>query len=1149
MRVTPRASPFRFPPAFILKISSQSSESAPGSENRPLLLHLQFRNFNLTFYESSLNLSVSLRRRAAGSGGEMRSDSRKRITVSSAPRAPSADALEKAPDLASPCCASKEKSCFKENININKSGASGLCLEPQQMKKRKKGGKYNLRKSLAWDRAFSTEEGVLDPLELSAISGVSCRGGLPFIIEDTPVSSGQDEDFRKYKENNQSSPMLDFSSSKHMTSTSLALQKVPTSAGSKLGSKCYDYPRPLPSPSLKRRANVNVGKTTSKELKLPKAPGLRPNLSPNCSTIRSTIPRGSHVKHNRITQPDFSIQRDVEPKSSSKICNNTQNASRANTPQSARHSDGHLGCSSFNRHLSINTSPMTVDKAYTSGPKTTPVNVTQIRPENSRESQQYDSATLSQNAHTNGKILHPSQNQTMRPSGLRMPSPSLSFFSQPKPSIFRNLPLRDTDSYFNGSRNPGSLRLQDSLSRTTKSYDKIPDSIISNSKAICSRSESTAASHIQGPHKKKMTVRVPHEDAELQKIGIEVPSQNRSCEQAMDNFLKNAIGDCPVKSETCGSECRNAELGSKQNCAILESQTSSAIDEQYGTKNKCNLLVLDHDSTQCTDGFDDRVQNIPAMHSDWRNSSKQDCHEAHLEKTDPLKYSLGENERTGKNISNEKERVSEQMDVSQQGIYCSESMIPLEQGETIAESPYFVSKPLNAIKVLPDNLPAAEPHMQNSVLVLSLLTVEGCKNDTNLMSEIGNDFSQPNESSEVQDFHQTETESKQIGKLNIRDRLLTERQLSLQNSKQEENVDELLPVVSDRKDGTEILLSLSLDNRQKSNLGEETAIAQPLRMVECDYFDISFSSESCKSPISLHQDTPNKGSHDSPLPRSTTHQLSPEDTDKKTEEVPCLQVSYANNELTTTMSLTSSESEIDSHSGTKDTWALLRQSSESNMLDNRCFQQSECLALAVDEFVAGNLVHTDDCSAVNAVGGVKDSITSQNEILKSISRSSTPAKESPLKLETCNDEYETGGGSTADATTDPSEVEPFSDTIKVEVSEDTSNSLGSLHPKLNHDKVETTLLPNNKHEDGLEEKKSLLLVIPPNAIPFSDEWLAAMEAAGEDILTMKSGAVQNSPPDKSLPEPSPWSPVKKKNNQIGPFDCTKKFTAASDLTK
>ncbi|KAK7257744.1 hypothetical protein RIF29_31946 [Crotalaria pallida] len=48
---------------------------------------------------------------------------------------------------------------------------------------------------------------------------------------------------------------------------------------------------------------------------------------------------------------------------------------------------------------------------------------------------------------------------------------------------------------------------------------------------------------------------------------------------------------------------------------------------------------------------------------------------------------------------------------------------------------------------------------------------------------------------------------------------------------------------------------------------------------------------------------------------------------------------------------------------------------------------------------------------------------------------------------------------------------------------------------------------------------------PPNAAPFSDEWLAAIEAAGEEILTMKGGAVQNSPPEKPQHEPSPWSPV------------------------
>lgn len=48
----------------------------------------------------------------------------------------------------------------KENFNMEKPEALKLSLEPQQMKRKKKGGGYNLRKSLAWDRAFFTEEGI-----------------------------------------------------------------------------------------------------------------------------------------------------------------------------------------------------------------------------------------------------------------------------------------------------------------------------------------------------------------------------------------------------------------------------------------------------------------------------------------------------------------------------------------------------------------------------------------------------------------------------------------------------------------------------------------------------------------------------------------------------------------------------------------------------------------------------------------------------------------------------------------------------------------------------------------------------------------------------------------------------------------------------
>ncbi|XP_065869422.1 uncharacterized protein [Euphorbia lathyris] len=83
-----------------------------------------------------------------------------------------------------------------------------------------------------------------------------------------------------------------------------------------------------------------------------------------------------------------------------------------------------------------------------------------------------------------------------------------------------------------------------------------------------------------------------------------------------------------------------------------------------------------------------------------------------------------------------------------------------------------------------------------------------------------------------------------------------------------------------------------------------------------------------------------------------------------------------------------------------------------------------------------------------------------------------------------------------------------------------------------------TLSLNKSDEDKKQDTPAI--EPPPNAVPFSDEWLAALEAAGEEILAKKCGAVQNSPTDKSSPEPNPWSPVKRKNNQgLGPFDCTK----------
>ncbi|XP_057750206.1 uncharacterized protein LOC130968771 [Arachis stenosperma] len=99
---------------------------------------------------------------------------------------------------------------------------------------------------------------------------------------------------------------------------------------------------------------------------------------------------------------------------------------------------------------------------------------------------------------------------------------------------------------------------------------------------------------------------------------------------------------------------------------------------------------------------------------------------------------------------------------------------------------------------------------------------------------------------------------------------------------------------------------------------------------------------------------------------------------------------------------------------------------------------------------------------------------------------------------------------------------------------DTQNqTTGGLHLAEESSKI-------THHEKSATKSKPEVpsVKIPPNVAPFSDEWLAAIEAAGEEILTMKGGAVQNSPPEKPQHEPSPWSPVRK-HQAIGPYDCTK----------
>lgn len=297
----------------------------------------------------------------------------------------------------------------KENVNANKSEVPNLSMEPQQMKRKKRGGAYNLRKSLAWDRAFFTEEGVLDPLELSLLSGSfgnSSREVLPTINEEG----------RKVSSNSGS------------TSDSADMQGTPkmlsNQKGSRTGSKGGGCPRPLVYSSLKRPANATITKVAMKESKLPKLPASRLGVHSLPKSSNSNILGTSHSKHNQIGQADI-FQTSTGVQDSSKKTKNSANKANSGSnystmagKSSSQPPRRNVATAALKSRSSTDPRPTLVMQAKC-GLDVYPAAV--LPPSGSRAPDTHD-------------VSKKSGIPTAKPSGLRKPSPSLGFFCQPKSS-------------------------------------------------------------------------------------------------------------------------------------------------------------------------------------------------------------------------------------------------------------------------------------------------------------------------------------------------------------------------------------------------------------------------------------------------------------------------------------------------------------------------------------------------------------------------------------------------------------------------------------------------------------------------------------------------------------------------------------------
>ncbi|XP_016577637.1 uncharacterized protein LOC107875432 isoform X2 [Capsicum annuum] len=346
-------------------------------------------------------------------------------------------------------CSSRRGFSNKENINTDKAEMPKLSVEPLHMKRKKRGGGCNLRKSLAWDRAFSTEEGVLDPIELSLLSGSSvntCGEALFTINEEERKPNSNDslhDASSVYLNSNKKSTYKGIRAVALKEENRKASSKLLATHNGRTISKSSGCSRPLSSASLKRPANMNHGKSAIKDSKLPKCQVSKPSCSLPTSS-KSCIPRASHLKH-QVTDSAVSIQKNLVLMSSSKKLRNSQEKAKADVePLKGKSSSCILRGNDEKSpsKLQASTESSSVNKASNT--------IVEMNPDatlpssRAHSSEGRDGCTpfalrLPHTTRTAVSSMPCLPAQAMKPSGLRRPSPSLGFFRQTKASDTHHL--------------------------------------------------------------------------------------------------------------------------------------------------------------------------------------------------------------------------------------------------------------------------------------------------------------------------------------------------------------------------------------------------------------------------------------------------------------------------------------------------------------------------------------------------------------------------------------------------------------------------------------------------------------------------------------------------------------------------------------
>ncbi|XP_021970874.1 uncharacterized protein LOC110865855 isoform X2 [Helianthus annuus] len=1137
-----------------------------------------------------------------------------------------------------PSSSSSEAINNKENINLNSVEVPKLGMEPMQMKRRKTGAGFNLRKSLAWDRAFFTDEGILDPAELTLITGIdanTCGGGLPSISEEgnssfssdasctnesnameaseeTPLKGLRDKNRTPKGKNREKTDcsLRNHGSLLHHNVTHKVLSSDRTNRG---GSKLGGCSEPLSASSLKRPANSNTLKTAKRESKLPKLPiskrGSYFDATENASKAASQLRRNLIPKPTKTVEQNFgsksSLQnvqgcqskaktgsgnahlpvRELAQKTvkymshSSKTASSTRSrlvqVDRVNSrselvpdtlqlckvqeesaPLAAKHLAQHAtAISTHSSKVASSTKSRLVqvdnDK---SGPELVPDALRLFQGQ--EESAPLATKHLARHAAAISDRLRSCESQECpaalaRPSGLRMPSPSLRLFGMSTASESTSLQQKKFPHYMGSDRKY--------VARTPMKSNDITENIacgvLTSSKERCAPStqlspspnymlnSSTREALDSNIYQNLVRKNVP-------RVGFTLDFECGSSKQEKKvshptEQLAGNVGTChQLMPEGRVPETKYKEDGCKvvddspcSRIISITSRDSHSIEHEADVIdskgiNTSSIPFQNVNAEQRNDDADS-VDVFPTTTSPHvRDLSVEEGNDIHIgpitsirSKTqlhdspvrDTLIQLLNDNPSAegfniGPTTSFENEHQlpvtlllhdnpsSQLEDTGTAPVVEAQHKIPVEnhKSQELGISAVVEKSPDSR-----GNISEAEP------------TVQGCTGESETHSQFQSGNQTLEGSGAISNISKTNVEDGQVQLLNVD--VLVQSCSRLTSEEHNHSIEQAG------------FSNTAIKMEQVWNVAEGSDV------YACDPRPPNTVIAYATSPVV--EEIGNSGTQLCVEYRTSGSVVYIDPIAEHNE-------SYSDGQST----------ECGDHSLTFD--SELQQSAE----DKTFVENSTCMescSLPTDSILEEKSMFLDERVLM------KDSLLSAENISDSVivvpeENSDASAKILPVVQvnEKSNSSFSEGQGPTTGVETasipelcclvgggDESLLTKATSMTEAEGSKiiigeqvDATPMVGEFQHEMDDGKGAAVY---TKRSNSIKMQDNSLVIHPPNAVPFSDEWLAAFEAAGEEILTMKCGAVQHSPQDKSLPEPSPWSPVKKKGSQIGPYDCTK----------